>query len=90
MEAAHRPEELQPTNLEAAVAVMAVEMRYVRAGIDELKNGQQQNVDRREYEDFKIRIEKDLNSRKLPWPSVGAFIVAAAGLLLIVIDRLGT
>ena len=67
---------------------MAVEMRYVRAGIEELKVGQQQNVSRREYEDFKTTVEKEITSRKLPWPSVGAFIVAAAGLLLIIIDRL--
>jgi hypothetical protein len=87
MEAAHRPEDLQPSNLEASVAVMAVEMRYVRAGIEELKVGQQQNVGRREYEDFKGAVEKELNARRLPWPSVGAFIIAAAGLLLVVIDR---
>jgi hypothetical protein len=84
----HRTDELQPSNLEASVAVMAVEMRYVRAGIEELKLGQQQNVSRREYEDFKDGIQKELTSRRLPWTSIGAFIVAAAGLLLVVVDRL--
>lgn len=83
------PHEMQPTNLEASVAVMAVEMRYVRAGIEELKTGQTQTVPRSEWEQWKQLIEKELASRRVPWTSVGAFIVAGAGLLLVVVEKFG-
>lgn len=97
MEASHRAEELQPTNLEASVAVLTVEMRYVRAGIDDLKTGQTRSVSRNEWEQRNghvdgrfAQIEKEASARRMPWPSVGAFIVAAAVLLLNVVEKFGT
>jgi len=90
MEAQHRPhEDLQPSNLEASVAVMAVEMRYVRAGIEELKQGQQQTVSRNEWEQWKLVMERELNSRRVPWPSVGALVISGAALLILLIQSVG-
>lgn len=94
MDAAHAPNEMQPTNLEASVAVLAVEVRYARAGIEELIKQQQTHVTRNEWEQRNSYVDgrfsefgKELAARRAPWTSIGAFVVAGAVLLLQLIER---
>lgn len=96
MDASHNTHELQPTNLEAAVAVMAVELRYVRAGVDELKAGQNLSVSRNEWEQRNGYVDsrfgdmdKELAARRVPWTSVGALVIASAVLIIDLIQRVG-
>ena len=87
MDASHRQEELQPTNIEALLAVQTVEMRNVTKGIEEIKAKMEQHVTRNEWEQWKLSVDRELQARRLPWPTVGAFITGAVAVALVIMDK---
>ena len=88
MEASRHDENLQPTNVEAMLAVQTVEMRNVTKGIEEIKAKLEQHVTRNEWEQWKIVVDRELQARRLPWPTVGAFVTGAVAVALVIIDRI--
>jgi hypothetical protein len=95
-EAADDVETLMPTNTDAAIAVMAVEMRYVRKAVDEIKQNQSANVTRSEWQQRNAHVDgrfadvyRELAARRVSWPAVGALVVAAIVLVLDLISRNG-
>lgn len=87
MEASHASEELQPTNVEAMLAVMTVEVRNMGKLLEKIEQKQEQQVPRNEFEQWKMYVERELATRRLPWTSVGAFFTGAVAVALVVIDR---
>lgn len=94
MESHGNPQEALPTNMEASVAVMTVELRYVRQAVDEIKSNQQSSVSRNEWEQRNTYVDNrigailtELATRRLPWPTVGAFLTGAVAVSLVVIDK---
>lgn len=72
-----------PTNDTASLAVLAVEVRYIRSAVDEIRTGNQQYVTRNEWQlrnDYVdgrfVTTQAELNSRKVSWPAVAALVVA--------------
>lgn len=97
MDAQHNPQEAMPTNMEASMAVMTVELRYVRQAVDEIKNHQASSVPRTEWEQRNAYVDSrfsaitaELATRRLPWPTVGAFLTGAIAVALVVIDKITT
>ena len=87
--------EAMPTNTEASIAVMAVELRYVRKAVDEIKDNQSATVSRVEWEQRNGHVDgrfadiyRELAARRVSWPAVGALIVAVLVLGLDVIGRI--
>lgn len=86
------PTDAYPTNAEASMAVMAVEVRYIKEAVERMERTNSVNVTRNEWEQRNQHVDarfteifKDMASRKMPWTSVAAFVVAGASLLVIVI-----
>ena len=95
MDAQHSSQEALPTNMEASVAVMTVELRYVRQAVDEIKNNQASSVSRNEWEQRNTYVDNrlgniatELATRRLPWPTVGAFLTGALAVGLVIVDKI--
>lgn len=73
------------TSQDTALAVMAVEVRYIRAAVDDIRLSNQHNVTRNEWEQRNNYVDGRLNTldaRRAPWWSVASIVVAAAALLV--------
>lgn len=77
--------EATPTNTEASMAVLAVEVRYIRAAVDEIRTANSGNVTRNEwiqrndYVDSRFTaLNNELASRRVSWPAIAALVVAVS------------
>jgi hypothetical protein len=73
----HRPEAI-PTNPEASLAVMAVEIRYAREALDRIESAQQATVSRNEWEQRNTYVDARFTTILEKFTDVNAKFAQAA------------
>lgn len=73
-----RNAEAVPTNVEASVAVMAVEMRYAREALDRIEKAQQTSVPRTEWEQRNAYVDQRFAAQSEKFAEINQKFATAA------------
>lgn len=80
---------------DASLAVLTVEVRYIKAAVERIEQGNAGHVTRNEWEQRNgfvdsrfVGLDKELAARRVPWTSVGALVIAGAVLVIDIIQRI--